>query len=133
MVSHPPVKSGKYTTRHKDTKGTKGTKGNAAEPPVVSALCVTFFAFVSLLLCTPAFVSLVYSHEIPADVTVQTFFRPEGQKLHVALRVPLAAMRDMDYPKRNGIINSENLDLARADKTLRDAATLWIARLSPRL
>src|SRR5262249_23011038 len=37
----------------------------------------------------------------------------------------LAAMRDIDYPRR-GTSNSGVLDLARADSTLTDAATLWI-------
>jgi hypothetical protein len=41
------------------------------------------------------------------------------------VRVPLAAMRDIDYPKP-GANNSGLLDLARADATLADAATLWI-------
>jgi HupE/UreJ protein len=68
----------------------------------------------------------VSAHDIPNDVTVQTYFKPEGQTLRLVLRVPLVAMRDMDYPKR-GARNSEMLDLERADKTLRDAATLWVA------
>jgi hypothetical protein len=65
------------------------------------------------------------AHEIPNDVTVQTFVRPEGQRLRVLVRVPLAAMRDVDYPKR-GDVNSGLLDVSRADSTLRDAATLWV-------
>ncbi len=79
--------------------------------------------FVAVCLLTAAAVS---AHDIPNDVTVQTYFKPEGQTLRLVLRVPLVAMRDMDYPKR-GARNSEMLDLARADKTLRDAATLWVA------
>jgi hypothetical protein len=63
------------------------------------------------------------AHEIPNDVTVQTFLKPEGQRLHLLVRVPLSAMLDVDYPKRGqGFV-----DLARADAWLRDAATLWIA------
>src|SRR6202008_1098014 len=68
----------------------------------------------------------VSAHDIPNDVTVQALFKPEGQRLRLLIRVPLVAMRDMDYPKV-GPRNSEMLDLARADKTLRDAATLWVA------
>src|SRR4051812_35611641 len=83
---------------------------------------VVAFVAVAALGWTPA-----SAHEIPSDVTIHVFFKPEGNRLRLALRVPLAAMRDIDYPKRNGLINSESLDLARADKTLRDAATLWIA------
>lgn len=79
--------------------------------------------FVAICLLTAAGVS---AHDIPNDVTVQTYFTPDGQTLRLVLRVPLVAMRDMDYPKR-GARNSEMLDLARAEKTLRDAATLWVA------
>jgi hypothetical protein len=65
------------------------------------------------------------AHDIPNDVTVQAFVRPEGQRLRIVLRVPLAAMRDLDYPRR-GAVNSGLLDVGRADATLHDAATLWI-------
>jgi len=65
------------------------------------------------------------AHEIPNDVTVQAFLKPEGQRVRLLVRVPLLAMRDMDFPTR--IRGSGLLDLSRADATLRDAATLWIA------
>src|SRR5262249_8356575 len=38
------------------------------------------------------------AHDIPNDVTVQTFVKPDGSRLRVLVRVPLQAMRDMDYP-----------------------------------
>jgi HupE/UreJ protein len=82
-----------------------------------------FLAIVAVCLCAGR---TLVAHEIPNDVTVQTFFKPEGQRLRLLVRVPLAAMRDMDYPKK-GARNSDLLDLPRADKTLRDAATLWVA------
>jgi hypothetical protein len=65
------------------------------------------------------------AHEIPNDVTVQAFLKPEGQRVRLLVRVPLLAMRDMDFPTRTR--GSGLLDLSRADATLRDAATLWIA------
>ena len=68
-----------------------------------------------------------HGHDIPADVTVQTFLKPEGQRLRLAVRVPLQAMRDMDYPKPRGATNTDLMDLARAESTLRDAATLWVS------
>jgi hypothetical protein len=69
--------------------------------------------------------TLVKAHEIPNDVTVQAFLKPEGQRVRLLVRVPLIAMRDMDYPTpRRG---SGLLDLSKADQSLRDAATLWIA------
>jgi hypothetical protein len=58
-------------------------------------------------------------------VTVQAFLKPEGQRVRLLVRVPLLAMRDMDFPTRTR--GSGLLDLSRADATLRDAATLWIA------
>jgi HupE/UreJ protein len=67
------------------------------------------------------------AHDIPNDVTVQAFLKPEGQTLRLLVRVPLIAMRDMDYPKLGPGANSGLLDLSRAEGTLRDAATLWVA------
>ena len=63
------------------------------------------------------------AHDIPNDVTVQAFLKPEGQRLHLLVRVPLRACRDVDFPTRG----QGYLDLARADASLRDAATLWIS------
>src|SRR6185436_8698179 len=56
-------------------------------------------------------------------VTVLAFIRPEGRVLRVAVRVPLEAMRDLEFPlKGEGF-----LDLARVGPLLSDAARLWIA------
>src|SRR5947207_8134283 len=63
------------------------------------------------------------AHDIPNDVTVHAFVKPEGERLHLLVRVPLKAMRDVDYPRRG----AGQLDLALADAALRNAATLWIA------
>ena len=65
----------------------------------------------------------VAAHDIPNDVTVQTFLKPEEQRLSLLVRVPLGACRDVDFPTRG----PGYLDLARADGSLRDAATLWIS------
>lgn len=63
------------------------------------------------------------AHEIPARVTVLAFVRPEGGTLTVVVRVPLGAMRDMEFPLRG----QGYLDLARAGPFLADAARLWIS------
>ncbi len=63
------------------------------------------------------------AHEIPSDVTVQAWIRPEQGRLHVLMRVPLEAMADMNWPTRG----PGYLDLAQVDGVLRNAATLWIA------
>ena len=67
----------------------------------------------------------IRAHEIPNDVTLQMFVKPEAKTLRVLVRVPLAAMRDMDYPSPQR--GSGLLDISKADSTLKDAATLWIA------
>jgi HupE / UreJ protein len=75
---------------------------------------------VSLALAT---VSSATAHEIPNAVTVQAFLKPDGKRLHLLVRVPLAAMRDVDHPTRG----PGYLDLAQAQPSLRHAARLWIA------
>jgi HupE/UreJ protein len=65
----------------------------------------------------------VSAHDIPNDVTVHAFLKPDGQRLNLLVRVPLRACRDVDFPTRG----PGYLDLARADASLRDAATLWIS------
>ena len=87
-----------------------------ARPRLVTA----FIAALTLVLALPFRAA---AHDIPVDVLVQTFLRPEGHRLHLLVRVPLTAMRDLKYPARGPGL----LDVAQADSMLRDAATLWIA------
>jgi hypothetical protein len=75
----------------------------------------------------PAIILLVPSaglaHDIPADVTVQVLFKPTGDQLHLIVRVPLKAMRDVEFPLRG----PGYLDLTRVGALLPDAATLWVS------
>lgn len=63
------------------------------------------------------------AHDIPSDVTVQMFVKPEGRHLHLLVRVPLKAMRDISFPERG----PGYLDLVRTGPLLPGAAKLWIA------
>ncbi len=63
------------------------------------------------------------AHDIPTDVRVQLFVKPEGARLLVLARVPLAAMNEVDLP----LTGPGYLDLARADAALQVAAKLWFA------
>jgi hypothetical protein len=65
----------------------------------------------------------VLAHNIPNDVTVQAFFRPDGRHLRLLVRVPLKAMRDVEFPQRG----PGYLDLERVDSILPDAVNLWIS------
>ena len=82
-------------------------------------------ALLALLLVS--FSTSPQAHDIPNDVTVQTFVKPDGARLRLLVRVPLQAMRDMDYPKPRNTTRGDLMDLGRAESTLRDASTLWIS------
>lgn len=76
-----------------------------------------------LLAATALAASLSASaHDIPNDVTVHAFLKPEGQHLRLLVRAPLSALRDVDFPTRG----PGYLDLSRADAALRDGAMQWI-------
>ena len=62
------------------------------------------------------------AHEIPADVKINAFVRPTGDRIELLIRVPLAAMREVDFPTRG----PGYLDLARIDEALRNATKLWL-------
>jgi hypothetical protein len=74
-----------------------------------------------LLLAVPA--AGVAAHDIPVDVTVQAFVKPEGDRLRLLVRVPLEAMRDGEMPTRG----PGHVDFSRVDAALRGLAMLWIS------
>jgi HupE / UreJ protein len=76
------------------------------------------FVVLCLLILGPA----LLAHDIPSDVIVQAFVRPQGKLLKLVVRVPLKAMRDVNFPLRGPGF----LDLSKADQFLDDAAVLWI-------
>jgi hypothetical protein len=63
------------------------------------------------------------AHDIPSDVTVHAFVKPEGKRLILLIRVPLGSMRDVDFPERG----PGYLDIEKLLPQLPDAATIWIA------
>jgi hydrogenase/urease accessory protein HupE len=63
------------------------------------------------------------AHEIPNDVTIHAFVRPEGEILRLLVRAPIAAMRDVQFPIRG----QHSLDFSKAGSAVRDAAMLWLA------
>ncbi len=62
------------------------------------------------------------AHEVPVDVRLNMFVKPVGNRLELLVRVPLAAMGDVDVPVRG----PGYLDVSRADAALRDAAKMWL-------
>ena len=63
------------------------------------------------------------AHEIPSDVLVQMFVKPEGRHLRVLVRVPLKSITETDWPESKPAM----LDISRADPTLREAALSKVA------
>ena len=63
------------------------------------------------------------AHEIPADVTVQAFVKPDGGTLRMIVRVPLVSMRDYDFPVRE----PGYLIISDTDPLIQGAAGEWIA------
>jgi len=78
------------------------------------------------------------AHDIPNDITAQLYLKPQDTRLHLLVRVPLKAIRDVVFPERG----PGYLDLEKSAPLLPDAAILWISdfiqlyeddeRLSPR-
>lgn len=63
------------------------------------------------------------AHDIPVRATIHTFFKPEGTTLRVLVRVPLEAMRDIEFPLRW----PGYLDFEKSGPALDHAAHLWVA------
>lgn len=87
----------------------------------IAALRSTVAVLAAALLC--ALSAGARGHEIPNDVKVQAFVKPDGPRLQLLVRVPMLAMREVDFPRRGPGF----LDIARADEALRTAAKLWFA------
>jgi hypothetical protein len=69
-------------------------------------------------------VARVSAHDIPRDVTVQAFAKPEDHTFRLLVRVPLKAIMDIEFPRRE----RDYVDLERIDQSLRDASMIWLAR-----
>jgi hypothetical protein len=83
------------------------------------ARCLTV-AIAATLACAVALSAA--AHDIPTDVKINAFVKPAGKRLELLIRVPLAAMIDVDIPTRG----PGYLDLSRADEPLRNAAKLHL-------
>lgn len=73
----------------------------------------------ALMLLAPA---PARAHEIPERVAATVFVRAEGDVVRLLVRVPLEAMRDVDFPLRA----DGTLDLSRMPPLLAEAAGVWL-------
>jgi hypothetical protein len=77
--------------------------------------------FACAISCVCALTSPALAHDIPADVKINAFFKPAGDRLELLVRVPLASLIDTDFPMRGAF-----LDLARADEPIRGGVKVWL-------
>jgi hypothetical protein len=80
------------------------------------SLIALFACVISCALTSPAL-----AHDIPADVKINAFFKPVGNRLELMVRLPLASLIDTDFPMRGAF-----LDLARADEPIRGGIKVWL-------
>lgn len=78
-------------------------------------------AFACAISCACIATSPALAHDIPADVKVNAFFKPAGDRLELLVRLPLASLIDTDFPMRGPY-----LDLARADEPIRGGVKVWL-------
>jgi mono/diheme cytochrome c family protein/hydrogenase/urease accessory protein HupE len=62
------------------------------------------------------------AHEIPARVALTGYVVPDGARVRVALRLPLAALRDTDFPLRP----DGSLDLDAANPRIAEGIRTWV-------
>ena len=80
---------------------------------------VLFVAFIFSIICSDRG---VLSHEIPNDVVVRTIIKPDVDKINLLIRVPLEAMRDMNFPTTG----PGYLELEKMPELTMDAAEIWL-------
>ena len=64
----------------------------------------------------------VLSHEIPNDVVVKTIIKVDEDSINLLIRVPLEAMRDMNFPTTG----PGYLELEKMPELTMDAAEIWL-------
>jgi len=62
------------------------------------------------------------AHEIPSDVLVRSYFKADTEAVNLLVRVPLEAMRDMNFPTKG----PGYLDLKEMPDLTLDAAEIWL-------
>ena len=65
----------------------------------------------------------VAAHEIPTDVKLNAFVKPAGNRLELLVRVPTAALAEVEFPLRG----PGYLEMSRVDEALRSAAKLYLS------
>jgi hypothetical protein len=87
-----------------------------------------YLSFALAIVCVAAATILIPSrattHEIPTDIVIQSILKPGPESIDLLVRVPLEAMRDVNFPQSG----PGYLVISEAEETIRDAAVIWIGR-----
>jgi hypothetical protein len=75
--------------------------------------------FLAVVLGVVVFSAPSRAHDIPDEIVLHGFVKPEGDRLHFLVRMPLVMLLSMNLPKRG----PGYLDLARIDERLQAAAS----------
>ncbi len=81
--------------------------------------CFVLLAMLCLLVQPSA---AARAHELPERVAISIFAHPDGDRLRLLVRVPLEAMRDVEFPLRA----DGTLDVELMTPLLREAAEVWL-------
>lgn len=100
-----------------------GRRGRPAVGRRLGLPSLTLFAALAATATALTFPLRPAAHEVPADMVVRVFAKVEGGALRLIVRVPLASMRDVDFPTRG----PGYLDLEAVRPLLADQAALWLA------
>lgn len=91
---------------------------------ISSQIVTVVIKFLTLIVMLVAASLPLRAHEVPADVIVQAILKPQANDLDLLVRVPLEAMRDVNFPESG----PGYLLISESDETIHDAATIWIAQ-----
>ena len=79
-----------------------------------------WIAFIVFGFCVP--LKGINAHEIPTDVLVRSYFKADTEAVNLLVRVPLEAMRDMNFPVKG----PGYLKLKEMPELTLDAAEIWL-------
>jgi hypothetical protein len=78
------------------------TRGALEQPPYSARLWETavraVFSFIIFSLMAGSMPAI--AHDVPGEARVHAFVKPEGDRLHVLVRIPLALLLNVDLPKQ---------------------------------
>jgi HupE / UreJ protein len=78
---------------------------------------LTLILALTLMVCATA-----NAHDIPASATLQGWVHPQAESIDMVVRIPLRALRDVDYPQRG----PGYLDMPKARSAVEEGVLRWL-------